>query len=65
MTFSVQIAAVRSQKVTHLFTFLRATLRLAPIGVDDGDTGDFVGHDEGDDVQAGCGGVSGGAARNL
>ncbi len=30
--------------VTNLLAFLRASLRLAPVRVDDGYTGDFVGH---------------------
>lgn len=29
---------------THLFALLSTPLGLASIGVDDGDTGDFVGH---------------------
>lgn len=42
-----------SVELAHLFTFLRATFRFATIRIDDGDTGDFVGHDDVGDVQAG------------
>ena len=31
-------------EIRHLFAFLGASLGLAPVVVDDGDTGDFVRH---------------------
>ena len=37
----------RMRDEAHLFALLRASFGLATVGVDDGDTGDFVGHGDG------------------